>query len=117
MTRITGADQILTILRAQLERREKQRRKTTTGASAQRDKLDRSSVERLRAIASESDLPRAAIERILVQALLVEEFGEAAVNDAQFQKMLEAVQERIARDEQAKVMLQRAVDELLAAQD
>lgn len=112
MTRITGADQILTLLRAQLEQREKQRRKTTQGRGTLPEAQN--SVSRLREITCRDDLPRSTLERALVQALLVKEFGETAINDPSFQNMLDNLHERIASDSKTSDLLRRATDELLS---
>lgn len=108
MARITNADQVLLLLRAQLERADKlKRRATTRTPSGETPK--QSAVERLRAVVADKDIPEDQLHRALISALLVEDFGEEALNQPLFQNLVSRVTETIMKDKDTKALLQRAV--------
>jgi hypothetical protein len=111
MTRISPADQILLLLRAQLERADRAKRQTArrTGSTSQ---AKGNAIERTREILRNDDLPEQDARRALISALLLEDFGEVSVNDPQFQSLVDRVVTAIEADETAKALLVRATIEL-----
>lgn len=85
MTRITGTDQVLLLLRERLARG------TGTGSTARHGALargERAPLDRLRAMAGFDALDPDERRRAVVHGLLIEELGEGVANDAGFQAVL-----------------------------
>lgn len=114
MTRISNNDQILLLLRQQLQRisGDKQTRRTAkTGEASQTGKA---AVARLKALASVEEFGDDEFERTLVQGLLTDEFGEAIINDPRFQQLVDKVWKIIASDEQSRHLFAEAKKEILS---
>ncbi|HZF44888.1 MAG TPA: hypothetical protein VEZ26_01020 [Sphingomonadaceae bacterium] len=110
MTRINHVDQVLLLLRQQLQRLDKSTRSrkgsTSSAAGAQRRPTAAGRVE---AVLRADDLSDEDLARTLISALLVDEFGEAAANDPAFQNMASEVHRIIASDPQAAGLLVEAL--------
>jgi hypothetical protein len=111
MTRINPADQILLMLRAQLERAGKAKRANPQAPrTSMRSKRD--ALERVRDTIAKGDAPPQELRRALVSALLVEDFGETTLNDPQFQNLVDRVMATIQHDEQTNTILENALTSL-----
>jgi hypothetical protein len=111
MTRINPADQILLMLRAQLEHAGKTKR-ANLQAPRTTTRSKRAALERVRDTLTTGDAPLQEMRRALVSALLVEEFGESTLNDPQFQNMVDRVIATIQRDEKTNTILESALSSL-----
>jgi hypothetical protein len=107
MTRITNAEQVLMLLRAQLERSQRPARKR----AQQRDGRP-GPLERVQRLASAEGLSEADVARALIAGLLTEEFGPELAVEPRFQNMGEDVRELIERDEAGRALLRRAIVQL-----
>ncbi len=110
MTRISNVDQMLMLLRQQLQRMDRPDRarrgaKTAKSGTSQRQ----AAAQRIEALAQAGDLSEEEFSRALVGALLVDEFGEAAANDHRFQKLTDEVHRILASDPKARGLLADAV--------
>ncbi|WP_109807735.1 hypothetical protein [Sphingosinithalassobacter portus] len=112
MTRIGGVDQILLMLRAQLQRAEKQRGSARSGRAGSAQPVAARPIDRIRALAAMEDLDERHVRRLVVRAILTEEFGEAVANDAAFQKVIEQVVTMLGEDERGRAAMQRAIVQL-----
>ncbi len=108
MTRITNSDQVLTLLRAHLERAQRSNRKER-GKTAQ---ARPGALGRVKQIAVTEGLSEADIARALISGLLSEEFGPEAAVEPRFQAMVEEIRVLIDRDEAGRTLLRRAIGEL-----
>jgi hypothetical protein len=108
MTKITNAEQVLTLLRAHLERTRRAERKRT---APQRGKPG--PLERVQQLASTEGLSEADLARALIAGLLTEEFGPDLAAEPRFQAVVEDVRQMIDRDEAARALLRRALAELV----
>ena len=112
MTRINSSDQVLLLLRERLQRlgRERGARapKAATGSSTP------SPIARLQALAALEELPGDELRRGLVRALLTEEAGDAAANDAAFQAIADEVFRIIDGSEEGRDLIDRAARQLRA---
>ncbi|MEO1045890.1 MAG: hypothetical protein AAFX04_10655 [Pseudomonadota bacterium] len=112
MTRIDQNQQLIALVRQQLERLSKTRKavrpKTSAGdGSADSDRL--SALQRLDA------LKQAAPERLhraLIEGLLLEEFGDGVANDARFQNVVDRVLMLLRSDAETQRLLDRVVDRM-----
>ena len=114
MTRISNNDQILLLLRQQLQRiaGDKQtRRSSKIGSKSQ---VEKAAVARLKALARLEEFGDDEFERTLVQGLLTDEFGEGIINDPRFQRIVDQVWKIIASDEQSRHLFAEAKQELLS---
>jgi hypothetical protein len=109
MTKITNAEQVLTLLRAHLERARRAERKRTAPRRANPAPL-----ERVQQLASTEGLSEADLARALIAGLLTEEFGPDLAAEPRFQSVVEDVRQVIDRDEAARGLLRKALAELAA---
>lgn len=114
MTRITGADQILLLLQAHLERTGRLRRGERAARPQSTAARARDALARAQSVARNAAAP-GDVARLLVTALLAEEFGPDLANDARFQAMVDDVLRVIGADEDAKALLDAAAEQLLLA--
>ena len=117
MTRITNADQVLALLQGHLQRSGRTGRKHKAGATAKSRASQQKPIERLQDIAQSADLPDREIERALLSAILVEEFGAASANDPRFQSMVDDVLRIIREDDRSHTLLERARMQLVGRRD
>ena len=116
MTRISNVDQVLMLLRQQLQRMSgpDRSRKRSTAASTAAQKRE-TAARRIEAVTRHDDLGDEDLGRTLLGALLVDEFGEAAANDHKFQKLVDEVYRIVASDAQSRAVLDSAVKEVRKA--
>ena len=112
MTRITNTEQVLLLLRAQLQRAERKGKQKSTGRSERTRTIKNRHLDRLQVIASDDELPERDLHRALIGGLLIEEFGAAIGNDVSFQSVIDKVVDQIRSDDEGKAMLSKAVLEL-----
>jgi len=108
MTRITNADHVLLLLRNHLERTQKERRKRTKAQTSEREKAQSSPLQRVERLAGADGMPESEIRKALISGLLAEEFGEAVINDPQFNQLVDDVLGIIERDADAGALLTAA---------
>lgn len=110
MTRISNVDQVLLLLREQLQRLDKSTHSRKAGApSAHGTQRRPPAAGRVEAVLRTDDLSDEDLAPTLVTALLVDEFGEGAANDPAFQRMASEVHRIIASDPQAAGILAEAL--------
>lgn len=107
MTRITNAEHVLMLLRAQLERAQRPARKRAEGRGGKPGPL-----ERVQQLASAEGLSEADVARALIAGLLTEEFGPELAVEPRFQSMVDEVRGLIERDEAGRALLRRAIAQL-----
>lgn len=109
MTRIGNVDQVLLLLREQLQRAGKGRqaaRKSRSGTAAPR------ALDRVRALAAMEALNDDELRRAVVRGILTEEFGEGVGNDAALQAIVDDVLRIIGATEGGPELIGRAVAQL-----
>ena len=109
MTRIGNVDQVLLLLREQLQRAGKGRqtaRKSRSGPAAPRP------LDRVRALAAIDSLSDDELRRAVVRGVLTEEFGEAVGNDAALQTIVDEVVRIIGETQGGSELISRAVAQL-----
>ena len=109
MTRISGADQVLALLRARLERMQRRRGNAKPGVRDARP----AGIERLRQIVSAADAAGEEVEHALLRGILMEEFGGALSNEPKLHDLVAEVRAILQRDEAANTLLKRAAHDLL----
>jgi len=113
MTRISNVDQVMLLLRQQLQRMAKSARQQkgakVSPTTAQRREQ---ALERIEEISRVDALSDDDLAKTLVGALLVDEFGEAIANDAKFQSLVGEVHRIIASDAETKALLGNALKEM-----
>ncbi len=113
MTRITQSDQIVLLLRQQLQKvagRKDVQRKERTGKSAKREDAG----NRVEALAALRNLPQEDVERALLRMLLIEEMGEAIGSDPKFQGIIDKVHRLIKSDRETNQLIGQALEALRA---
>jgi hypothetical protein len=114
LTRIGTVDQVLLLLREQLERTGRNRGATGhRAASAGRGEAR--PLERARSLAALDALSDEDAGRVLVRGLLAEQFGDALGNDLAFQNIIEEVFGIIAETPDGRDLIARALGQLRQA--
>lgn len=110
MTRISQVDQMLMLLRQQLQgmtKAERSRRGARTEQATPQAR--KSAAKRIEALARAGGLDEDDLARSLIGALLVDEFGESVANDHKFRKMVDEVHRIVSSDPKARTMLTDAL--------
>ncbi|WP_028967842.1 hypothetical protein [Sphingomonas phyllosphaerae] len=108
MTTIGITDRVLLILRERLRRSEH----ATTRGTAPVGERAASPHERMEALAAIRDLPDRDFRRAVVRGLLGEQLGEALAADPAFDAMSAEVLRIVEGSDEARAVLDRAVEEL-----
>lgn len=114
MTRVNNVDQILILIQAHLDRLEKTKKHARTDPARRSASTTRAPLERVRELAAADSASQAELARALIAALLAQEFGADLSNDIRFQDLVDRVNEALAADERAAVLLTSAIQELAA---
>jgi hypothetical protein len=110
MTRISNVDQMLLLLRQQLQRMERPDHARRGAKAAKSGASQRQgAAQRIEALAQAGDMSEEEFARSLIGALLVDEFGEAAANDHRFQKLTDEVHRILSSDAKARGLLADAL--------
>ena len=109
MTRVTQTDQIMHLLRQQLQRLGKNTKGTRTAATGKSAAQRQSPLTRVTALAALDNLPDDDLAKALVRALLTEEFGEALASEPRFARIVEDVHRMIAEDAQTGPLLAQSL--------
>jgi len=110
MTRISQVDQILMLLRQQLQgkaKAERSGRGTRTAQTAPQQR--KSAAKRIEALARTGGMDEDDLARSLIGALLVDEFGEDVANDHKFRKLVDEVHRIVSSDPQARAIMADAL--------
>lgn len=111
MTRITSSDQVLLLLREQLQRMGKSRNAAAPAAVANRGS-SKPALSPVQALAARGGLDEEEFKRTLVRAMLTEQFGEQVAQDPALQSIFEDVFRVVAQDEDGARLLENAADQL-----
>jgi hypothetical protein len=114
MNRIGNADQVLVLLREQLQRLGRGKGAKARRAGAALGSTP-SPIARLQAKAGMDDLSGEEFRRTLVRALLTEELGDAMANDPSFQTVADDVFRIIGGTPEGKELIDRAARQLRGA--
>lgn len=109
MTRIASTEHVLFLLRAHLERAARARGKPVRRTG---DAPSPRALERLRQAAAAQPRSGPEIGDALIEALLLEEFGQDLANDPHFRDLTQRVAALIKSDEQSVDLLANAVAQL-----
>ena len=112
MTRIANTDQILALVRSQLQRMSRQSRRGSAEKVKGKDPHRLSSSERLAALKQIEDLSDDDFARGLVRSLLTEELGEKVSNSAGFFHLVDRTTAILQGDAQTAALLRRIRSDL-----
>jgi hypothetical protein len=111
MTQIAPTDQILLLLREQLQRKDRTRSRTM-GPQEGRPSTPQ---QRIEALATVKDLPERDFRRALIRSLLSERLGEALVADPAFDAVTGEVLRIIEGSDEARGLLDRVAADFRTA--
>jgi hypothetical protein len=111
MDPISNVDRLVLLLRQRLEARAK-KGASTAGPSVQQPNTPMDGVQALAGVDGVDDRQ---LGRALIQSVLVEQFGQAVMNDAKFQQVVDRVTETLEEDPGGSGLLGRLVAELRAS--
>lgn len=112
MTRIGNVDQVLLLLREQLQRAGKNRETARKQGVARGAPGAPRPLDRARALAALETLGEDDVRKAVVRGILTEEFGEGIGNDAALQTMVEDVVRIIGDTPGGNALLDQAVAQL-----
>lgn len=113
MTRIGNTDQVLLLLREQLQKLGQNRKERTSRSATVRGASTPRPIARLRAMDSYEEGEE--FRRTLVRAILTEEMGEAMANDPSFQAVVDNVYRMISATPDGQELIDAAGRQLRGA--
>lgn len=112
MTRVTASDQVMMLLREQLQRmRGGERGRASRTGAAKAEVTDRP-LARARGLAAQGELTDEEFRRTLVRAILAEQFCGQADGDPSFQGIADDVFRIVSESEEGRELLDRAAHQL-----
>ena len=116
LDRVSRVDQVLLLLKKQLAARAQGNRAaadraSTNGGGQQVGSLDDKLVGRLGELRASGVGDRSRLARVVVEGILVAEFGPEMLNDAQFQKIVGDIHNIIATDPELNELVERLLDQ------
>lgn len=111
MTRISGTDHVLLLLREQLDRLAR-KRATQSGKTRSMPIGTPEPMARLRARAATDGIGEDELKRALVRGLLAQQLGDSIANDPAFETMASDVARMIADSDEGRALLARALAQL-----
>jgi hypothetical protein len=115
MTRVGNVDQVLLLLREQLQRTAKGRGAAKNASSGRAGAAGKRPLDRVRALAAFDSRDEDEVRRAVVRGVLTEEFGEAVGNDAALQTIVDDVVRMIRETPGGPELIDRAVAQLKAS--
>jgi len=121
MTSINNVQQIVAVIRQQLATRTApfeprlRRGESTAGAAAKSPPKDISALigQRIRAIDRDDPNRGRKTFRVFVESILLSEFGEELINDPQFYRIVDDVQQQMETDPATQTSVSAAIQELV----
>jgi hypothetical protein len=126
MTRIDGTSDLLALIRRQLTAVRTQglpqtsqpAAKAAAGKSATRSSANETAAivaQRVRSIGADDPLRRRKAFRIFLESSLLNELGDSLINDPEFHRLVDRVEEQMAADPQLSEAMDAAAQTLLKA--
>lgn len=114
MDPVSNANRIAMMLRQRLEERSRAGAGARSGRKEASGSGDVAGKGALRNADAVEGLDDRKLKRVVIEHILVDQFGPALVNDAKFQQLVDQVTEAIDTDANAALLLSRAMTELRA---
>ncbi|WP_448661544.1 hypothetical protein ACG3SL_12850 [Sphingomonas sp. CJ20] len=115
MTSIGNVDQVLLLLREQLQRTGRNRGASRRGRTAASGASSARPLDRVRALAALDTLDEEELRRAMVRGLLAEQFGEAVANDPALIAIVDQVSRIIGETLEGRQLMDRALAHLKEA--
>lgn len=112
MTRITNSDQVLNLIRAELQKLERSRKSKVKPAAISSQDSSRSPLQRLSSAPAFHALSEEEQHRAFIRGIMTEAFGAALANDARFIALAGTVYETIRESEDGLDLLRRALAQI-----
>lgn len=112
MTRISNVDQVLLLLREQLQRTGGGRGATAKARVARAEASSARPLDRVRALAVLDTLDEEELRRAVVRGLLAEQLGEAVGNDSAMIAIVDQVSRIIGETPEGRELMDRALAQL-----
>ncbi len=112
MTRIGNIDQVLLLLREQLQRAGRGRDAGRTARAGRGTEATARPLDRVRALATLDTLEEEELRRAVVRGLLAEQFGDAVSNEPALIAIVDEVARMIASSAEGRELMDRALVQL-----
>lgn len=112
MTRVGNVDQVLLLLREQLQRSGRARGPAARARARQAEASSQRPLDRARALAALDTLGEEDRRRAVVRGLLAEQFGDAVGNDPALIAIVDQVSRIIGETPEGRELMDRAIAEL-----
>lgn len=107
MTRVSNTDQIMALVRAQIQRMAKRERAGTTGKADSARSHSLTPHQRVETIAAMKGLDDDEFARALIRALLTQELGEGVAGSPGFQSVLDRTCAVLAADPETRATIKQ----------
>jgi hypothetical protein len=112
MTRVGNVDQVLLLLREQLQRSGRSRGAASKARAGRAEASSARPLDRVRALAALDTLEEDDLRRAVVRGLLAEQFGEAVGNDPALIAIVDQVSRMIGEMPEGRELMDRAIAQL-----
>ena len=111
MTRITNSDQIMRLLRSQIDKIDRDKKKPAGVKGTQRS----SPLELVKSLAQDENQSQSTVKNALIIAILAEQFGEDLVNDPNFRGMTNKLTKLLSEDRETDAILEASISDMRQA--
>ncbi|HEY5723950.1 MAG TPA: hypothetical protein VIT45_16695 [Allosphingosinicella sp.] len=112
MDPVSNADRLLQLLRQRLAERARTRGAAAGGRKESAPRGSAGPVDRIETVPGIEDRDGRGARRRVIQALLADQFGKGAINEAEFQQIVDRVVDAIESDPEAGKLMERVLREL-----
>lgn len=112
MTRVGNIDQVLLLLREQLQRVGSNRERSRSAAAGKVERSVARPLDRVRALAALDTLGEEEVKRAVIRGILTDEFGEDVGNDARLMEIVDDVLRILRETAGGNELIERAVAQL-----
>lgn len=113
MTRINSSEQVLLLLRAQLQHLEREKELRKSARSSKTPEGRSPLADRMQLIARLEALSDEERGRLFVTTVLTKEFGEEFANDPKFLSISSQVYDALSRDDAGRALIREALAQML----
>lgn len=109
MTRIDSNQQLIQLVRQQLSRVSRAKVARSAKLKNTTSRSPTTGISTTQQLSESGDFTEEEMQRALVHGILVEEFGESLINEAQFQQIVDRITRQLQQDEDSAALTKAAL--------